>query len=248
MLFTGMHNLNVIYDADLPARSGLGSSSSFAVGLLQAFSSMQGKYISKEQLAKDSIYVERELCLENGGWQDQIAAAYGGFNRIDFCSTGFDVKPLVISNEKKFDLQNHLLMFFTGLSRNSFDIANSQVKNIDSKTSELLEMKSLVDDAEKILTSQTDISEFGKLLDHAWILKRGLTKNISTDLIDEIYSKAKNAGALGGKLLGAGGGGFMIIFAEPDCHKSIISTLDDLINVPVVFENNGAQVLYYVPE
>ena len=248
MLYTGMHNLSVIYDADLPARSGLGSSSSFAVGLLQAIYAIQGKYVSKEQLAKDAIHVERELCAESGGWQDQIAAAYGGFNRINFNTSGFNVQPVIISRAKKDDLQNHLLMFFTGISRNSDRIANSQVVAIESNLKVLLEMKSLVDDAERILTSQTDISEFGRLLDYAWKLKCGITNEITSDFINGLYKNAINAGALGGKLLGAGGGGFMILFAEPDRHKAIKNAFSNLVQVPIVFEEDGARVLYYAPD
>ena len=248
MLFTGMHNLSVIYDADLPARSGLGSSSSFAVGLLLAMNAMQGKYISKEQLARDSIYVERTLCAESGGWQDQVAVAYGGFNRIDFSSSGFNVHPVIIPRERKYDLQSRLLMFFTGISRNSDKIAITQVRSLSSRIDELLEMKRLVDEAEQILTSKTDISEFGRLLDYSWKLKRKLSCDISTDYIDDIYSKAMNAGALGGKLLGAGGGGFIIIFAESEYHESITNALSSLIQVPVVFEDDGAKVIHYAPE
>ena len=248
MIFAGMHNLSVIYDADLPARSGLGSSSSFAVGLLQAMYSMQGKFVSKEILARDSIYVERELCAESGGWQDQVAVAYGGFNRIDFSASGFSVQPVIISNAKKRELQDSLILFFTGISRNSGRIATSQVGAIKSKTGELLEMKKLVNDAERILTSQTDISEFGRLLDYNWKLKRGITHEISNDYVDGLYDKAKKAGVLGGKLLGAGGGGFLLLFAEPDRHEAIIKELRNLIRVPIVFEEDGAKVIHYAPE
>jgi D-glycero-alpha-D-manno-heptose-7-phosphate kinase len=248
MLYTGMHNLSVIYDADLPARSGLGSSSSFAVGLLQAIYAMRGKYVSKEQLAKDSIYVERELCAESGGWQDQIAAAFGGFNRINFNSSGFSVLPVIIPHTRKRDLQDRLLMFFTGVLRNSYRIADNHINAIKSKTGELLEMKKLVDEAEGILVSQTDISEFGRLLDYTWKFKRGIADGVSSEYIDELYSKAKKAGAVGGKLLGAGGGGFMILFAEPDRHKDIINAFSNLIQVPVTFEEDGARVMYYAHE
>jgi len=248
MLFTKAHNLTVLYDADLPARSGIGSSSSFAVGLLQAIYAMQGKYISKEQLAREAIYIERELCAESGGWQDQVAVAYGGFNRIDFNASGFNVQPVIIPNERKRELQKHLMMFFTGISRNSFKIASSQQDAIVSKKNELLEMKKLVDDAEQILTTNTDIIEIGKLLDYTWNLKRKITSEISTEYIDGLYEKAKKAGAIGGKLLGAGGGGFMIIFAKPEYHEAITDTFSDLIKVPVIFEEDGAKVIHYAPQ
>lgn len=206
MLFTGVHNLNIAYDADLPAHSGLGSSSSFAVGLLQAMYALQGKYSDKRKLAEDAIYVERRMCGESGGWQDQIAAAYGGFNHIDFSDRGFTVSPVVMPIAKRQDLQSRLMLFFTGLSRVGAAIALAQVKAIKSNTAELLEMKKLVGDAERILAGGSDINEFGRLLDYAWRLKRGLANEISTDFIDAVYKTAKDAGAIGGKLLGAGGG------------------------------------------
>jgi D-glycero-alpha-D-manno-heptose-7-phosphate kinase len=245
MLFMNMHNLSINYDADLPARSGLGSSSSFAVGLLQAMYAMEGKYADKQKLAKEAIYVERELCNEAGGWQDQIAVAYGGFNRIDFDADGFQVKPVIISPARKKALNDRLLMFFTGISRVSGKVAAAQSAATKDKTAELLEMKKLVDDAEKILVSDGDIREFGKLLDYTWQLKRGLTGDISTDYIDGIYKRAKENGATGGKLMGAGGGGFMILFADPDCHKRIRDTLGNFVHVPFRFETAGSQVIYY---
>jgi D-glycero-alpha-D-manno-heptose-7-phosphate kinase len=248
MLYTNSHNLSILYDADLPARSGLGSSSSFAVGLLQALYAMDGKYADKRKLAEDAIFVERNLCAESGGWQDQIAAAYGGFNRIDFDSSGFHVSPVIMSVKRKNDLMDCLLMFFTGISRYSDKVASTQINAIKSKTSDLMEMKALVDTAEKLLTSDTDIAEFGRLLDYTWKIKRGITNEISTDFIDEIYTKAKNAGALGGKLLGAGGGGFMIFFAKPEYHSAISKALSGLVRIPVVFESEGAKVIYFAPE
>jgi len=248
MLFTDTHNLGVTYDTDLPARSGLGSSSSFAVGLLQGIYALNGKHAGKEKLAKDAIYVERELCNESGGWQDQIAAAYGGLNRIDFNSDGFEVQPVIISKKTKLDLQESLLFFFTGLPRYSSNIAASQMDTIKDKIRELIEMKHLVDEAEKILISGTNLNEFGKLLDYTWNLKRGLTANISTDYIDNIYAKAKKAGALGGKLIGAGGSGFMVFYAEPDKHYSIKHALNELLYVPIAFENNGSKIIHYTPE
>jgi D-glycero-alpha-D-manno-heptose-7-phosphate kinase len=248
MLYTGVHNLNVAYDADLPARSGLGSSSSFAVGMLQAMYALQGKYTSKQKLATDAIYVERELCNESGGWQDQIAVAYGGLNRINFNVNGFDVQPVIISKERKRTLQNHLMMFFTGISRISAMVAQAQSAAIHDKTAELLEMKKLVDEAEKILADGSDINDFGRLLDYTWRLKRGIASAISTDFIDEIYQKAKNAGATGGKLMGAGGGGFMVLFAEPDRHQRIRQALSDLVNIPFAFENEGSKIIHCTSE
>jgi len=248
MLFTDTHNLGVTYDTDLPARSGLGSSSSFAVGLLQGIYALNGKHVGKEKLAKDAIYVERELCNESGGWQDQVAAAYGGLNRINFSSDGFEVQPVIISNKAKSCLMKNLLLFFTGLSRYSSDIAATQKNTIKDKIRELVEMKQLVDEAENILISGSSLNEFGKLLDYTWSLKKSLASSISTDYIDAIYSKAKQAGALGGKLIGAGGCGFMIFYAEPDKHYSIKQALSGLIYVPIAFENVGSQIIHYTPE
>jgi len=248
MLFTDSHNLSILYDADLPARSGLGSSSSFAVGLLQAIYAMNGKYIDKNQLAKEAIYVEREMCSESGGLQDQIAAAYGGLNRIDFTADDFSVSPIIVSKERKSQLESHIMMFFTGISRFSSDVATEQIKTLEKVTSQLLEMKELVKEAENILQSNRDISEFGKLLDYSWKLKRGLTTKISSDHIDDLYQKGIEKGALGGKLLGAGGGGFFMFFAPPECHNMIREALSHLIYIPIALENEGSRIIHYTAE
>lgn len=248
MKYLDMHELRLVYEADLPARSGLGSSSSFAVGMLNAFYALKGKYASKEKLAKDAIYLERVLCKENGGIQDQIAASYGGFNRINFTPDGFHVEPIIISKERKQLLDENLLLFFTGFSRFSSDIAEAQQKATKDKNKELLEMLQLVDEAEKILTSKTNLNEFGKLLDYTWKLKRGITDKISNSDIDQIYQKAIDAGASGGKLMGAGGGGFMVFYVEKDRQESVKQALKDLLYVPFNFENKGTGVLYYTPE
>lgn len=248
MKYLDMHELHVIYDADLPARSGLGTSSSFAVGMLNAFYALKGKYVDKRKLADDAIYLERVLCKESGGIQDQIAASFGGFNRIDFDSDGYDVHPVVISHTRKEELNQRLMLFFTGFSRFSSDIAKTQEKSVGNKIKELLEMKNLVDEAEKILVSKTDLNEFGRLLHYTWELKRGITQNISNDAIDSIYVKARNAGALGGKLLGAGGGGFMLFYAEPDRQEGIKDALKEFLYVPIEFENSGTKIMYYKSE
>ncbi|MDR1871955.1 MAG: kinase [Deltaproteobacteria bacterium] len=248
MLHLNAHNLNVAYDADLPARSGLGSSSSFAVGLLQALYSLRGQYVDKRQLAEDAIYVERVLCSESGGWQDQVAAAFGGFNRIDFYDDRFSLEPVIISKERKIELENCLLMFFTGISRVSSTIAQSYVKSLHDIKSELLEIKSFVSEAEKILISTSDITDFGKLLDLSWKIKRGLTTKTSTSFVDDIYNAAIREGAVGGKLLGAGGGGFILFFAKPEYHSAIKKVMKGLVFVPISFENSGSRVLYYIPE
>lgn len=248
MKWLDMHELRVVYDADLPARSGLGTSSSFAVGMLNAFNALKGKYADKRKLAEDAIYLERVLCNESGGVQDQIAASFGGFNKIVFSDEGFDVRPLIISKERKERLNSNLMMFFSGMSRFSSDVSKEQVQSIDKKKADLKEMAGLVDEAEKILTSKTSLSEFGKLLDYTWKLKRGLASKISNDHIDNMYSKALEAGALGGKLLGAGNGGFVLLYVEEDCKNSVRSALSDYMEVPFEFEDGGTRVLYYAPE
>lgn len=248
MKYLDMHELRVVYEADLPARSGLGSSSSFAVGMLNAFYCLKGKYADKRRLADDAIYLERVLCQESGGVQDQIAASYGGFNRINFNENGYEVNPIIISNERKKALNENLMLFFTGFSRYSSEIAVSQKAATADKTKELLEMKSLVDEAEKICTSKTDLNEFGHLLDYTWKLKRGITSRISTDEIDQLYQRGINAGAIGGKLLGAGGGGFMLFYVEKDRRRAVKEALNDLLYVPFEFENGGTRVVYYKSE
>ena len=208
MKMLDMHEIRLTYEADLPARSGLGTSSSFAVGMLNAFYALKGKYADKRKLADEAIYLERVLCREAGGWQDQIAASFGGFNRINFNADGYEVLPVIISPERKKQLNSNLLMFFTGFTRFSSDVqkANSSGNQKD-KNSMLREMYSLVDEAEKVLTDKTaDLDDFGRLLDHTWKLKRRTGSAVSTNSIDGLYSRGIEAGALGGKLLGAGGG------------------------------------------
>lgn len=218
MKMLDMHELTVTYDADLPARTGLGTSSSFAVGMIQAFYALKGKYVGKKQLADDAIHLERDLCVEEGGWQDQIAAAYGGLNRIEFKGDGYEIHPIIIHPSRKSELNDNLMMFFTGFARFSSEIQAETRRHIKDKTSQLLEMKSLVHEAEKILEDeQRNLNEFGKLLDYTWKLKKQTGFRISTDSIDTMYQKARNAGALGGKLLGAGGGdSFCSMFQRTD--------------------------------
>lgn len=249
MQMMDMHELRLTYDADLPARSGLGTSSSFAVGMLNAFYALKGKYASKKQLADGAIYLERELCAETGGIQDQIAAAYGGLNRIDFDGDGYRVRPVIISPERKRELNDNLMMFFTGFSRFSSDIQEGTKKAIADKTAELEEMRRLVDEAEAVLTDKDkDLSEFGRLLDHTWRLKRGISGGISTDIIDDMYETAKKAGAIGGKLLGAGGGGFLLFYVEKDRRAEFMEAMKELLYIPFEFENGGSTVIHYSPE
>jgi D-glycero-alpha-D-manno-heptose-7-phosphate kinase len=248
MKFLNMHEIRLTYEADLPARSGLGTSSSFALGMLNAFYGLKGKNVDKKKLADEAIYLERILCKESGGIQDQIAASFGGLNRINFNADGYTVNPIIISPERKKQLNDNLMLFFTGFSRFSSDISKVQEGTMKDKTKQLLEMLSLVDDAEKVLTSKGDLNEFGKLLDYTWKLKRGITSKISNDSIDALYAKAVESGALGGKLLGAGGGGFLLFYVEPDERKAVKEAMKDLLYVPFKFENGGTRVIYYADE
>ena len=249
MKLLDMHELIINYDADLPARTGLGTSSSFAVGLLNAFHSLKGKQKDKRTLADEAIYVERVMCNEAGGLQDQIAASFGGLNRIDFTADGYEVKPLKISEKRKEKLNSNLLLFFTGFSRFSSQIQEDTKKNIEDKTKTLLMMKDMVDTAENILIDENkDLDDFGRLLHETWKLKRSTGNKISTNEIDMIYDKALNAGALGGKLLGAGGGGFMLFYVPDENKENVKKELKDLLQVPFSFENEGTSVIYYVPE
>ncbi len=252
MQMLDMHELRLTYDADLPARSGLGTSSSFAVGLLNAFHCLKGKYADKRKLADEAIYVERTLCNEAGGWQDQIAAAFGGFNRIDFYDGQYEVHPVIISPERKHQLNKNLLMFFTGFTRFSAAIQTANAANKETKGAKiarLREMLGLVDEAEKVLTDKTrDLDDFGRLLDHTWQLKRKTGSAVSTDNIDNLYQKGIEAGALGGKLLGAGGGGFLVFYVQPEKRQAVKEAMQDLLYIPFEFENAGAQVIHYEAE
>lgn len=248
MKYLDMHEIRLTYEADLPARSGLGTSSSFAVGMLNAFYALKGKYADKRKLADDAIYLERVLCGESGGVQDQIAASFGGFNKICFSAEEYTVNPVIISIDRKKWLNDNLMLFFTGFSRFSSDIQDTMQKHIQDKKRQLLEMSQLVDAAEKVLTSKDDLYEFGRLLDYAWRLKRGMTSQVSTSSIDVLYDKAMKAGAVGGKLLGAGGGGFLLFYVEPDRQERVKNALDDLLYVPFEFENSGTRVIHYTPE
>lgn len=248
MKLLDMHEIRLTYEADLPARSGLGTSSSFAVGMLNAFYALKGKYADKRKLADEAIYLERVLCNESGGVQDQIAASFGGFNRINFDAEGYTVNPVIIAPERKEDLNRKLMLFFTGFSRFSSDIQVETTRNLKSKQAQLLEMLSLVDDAEKVLTSKCDLNEFGRLLDYTWKLKRGITSKVSTDSIDAVYEKAIEAGATGGKLLGAGGGGFLLFYVEMEKQDKVREALEKLLYVPFEFETAGTRVIHYTPE
>ena len=235
--------VQIAYDADLPACSGVGSSSSFAVGLLQGLHALKKEYPDKKSLADEAIYLERELCAETGGVQDQIAAAFGGFNRIDFSADGYTVKPVQISKERAEELESNLMLVFTGFTHFSGEISKEQKSNIPTTLDKLHKMKSLVDEAENILVNG-DIDDFGRLLHQTWQYKRTLSNSISNWQIDSIYDRAIKGGALGGKILGAGGGGFMLLYATPENQEKIKSLLSDLKFIPFSFDYTGTKILY----
>jgi len=241
--------LEIHHDGDLPARSGLGSSSSFTVGLMHALEALKGRMSSKERLAMDAIHIEQNVIGEHVGSQDQISAAYGGLNRIEFHRDGtFDVSPVVIPMHHCNTLGEHFMLFFTGFSRIASEVAESKIANLKDRAEELRRMREMVDQAIDILQDpRSPIEEFGGLLDQNWNYKRSLSDRVTTPEIDEIYDRAKRAGAIGGKLLGAGGGGFMLLFAEPERQASIRERLKDLIHVPFEFDHSGSRVVLYQP-
>lgn len=250
MKMLDMHEIRLTYEADLPARSGLGTSSSFAVGMLNAFYALKGKYADKKKLADEAIYLERELCQEAGGWQDQIAAAYGGFNRINFGPNGYEVLPVVISPERKKRLNDNIMMFFTGFTRFSSEVQKANnVSGTEDKRAKLKKMYELVDEAESVLTDkERDLDDFGRLLDTTWRLKKSTGGVISTNSIDGLYEKGIAAGALGGKLLGAGGGGFLVFYVQPEKQATVMEAMKDLMYIPFKFEDGGTRVIHYSPE
>jgi D-glycero-alpha-D-manno-heptose-7-phosphate kinase len=241
--------LEIHYDGDLPARSGLGSSSSFTVGLAHALLALQGKYTSKDELSKNAIHIEQDIIKESVGSQDQISAAFGGFNRIEFKTNGtFQVSPVTLPHGRMQELQSHLMLFFTGFTRFASEIAKDKIKNLKNRKVELNFMLQMVDESIKILQgSNTPIDDFGNLLHESWQYKRKLSNKVSTPDIDTIFEVAINAGATGGKLLGAGGGGFVVFFVKPELQAQVRERLKNLVYVPFKFEFSGSRVMHYQP-
>jgi D-glycero-alpha-D-manno-heptose-7-phosphate kinase len=241
--------LEIHHDADLPARSGLGSSSSFSVGLLSAIHALRREFVGPQDLAKQAIHIERNVLKESVGCQDQIWAAYGGLNRIIFDKRGsFSVHPLIVSLERQRQLTESLFLVFTGLTRFSSDFAAEQIANIKVRTAELKELQQMSNYACALLQDpRVPISEIGKLLHRSWLVKRRLASTVSSSAIDEIYEAAIDAGATGGKILGAGGGGFMLLFADPEKRASIRARLKGLVEVPIDVDYDGSKVIVFQP-
>ncbi|MEC7302208.1 MAG: kinase [Pseudomonadota bacterium] len=241
--------LEIHHDGDLPARSGLGSSSSFSVGILHALRALDGKMTSKSELAQLAIHLEQHLLKEDVGIQDQIMTAYGGLNVVEFDpDSEFRVNPIPIDPLRKELFQHHLMLIYTGISRTASEVAKSQIESIPRKKEVMRDILDMVPEATKILAGTGDISEFGRLLHEAWLLKKSITERISTSLVDDMYERARNAGALGGKLLGAGGGGFIVFFVEPGLHQSVLEALEDFLLVPFELENSGSHIAFYEPK
>lgn len=250
--FVDLNNrgVEIQHNADLPAMSGLGSSSAFTVGLLNALYALKGKMTTKRQLALDAIHVEQDRIKENVGSQDQTMAAFGGFNKIEFGGQQqIQVQPVTLNAEKLQFFHDHLILFFTGFSRTASEIAGELIKEMPNKKRELRRMQEMVDEALGILNSNKPaLTDFGKLMHESWIIKRSLTSRVTTPLINEIYDAAIKAGALGGKLLGAGGGGCILFFVEPERQYKVKEELKKLSYIPFKFENSGSQIIYYAPE
>lgn len=241
--------LEIHHDGDLPARSGLGSSSSFTVGLIHALAALEGRYVTKEELAKNAIHIEQNIIGENVGSQDQVSAAFGGFNRIEFkINDTFQVDPVILTKDRQQEFHSHLMLCFTGFSRIASEIAKSKIDNLRNREDELKRMRAMVDEAIQILQhSRTPINEFGKLLHQNWQYKRSLSDKVSTPEVDQLYEEAMRAGATGGKILGAGGGGFLLLFVKPEFQARVRERLKHLIHVPFQFEDSGSRVVLYQP-
>ncbi len=241
--------LEVHHVGDLPARSGMGSSSAFTVGLLHAMHALQGRMVGRQELMSEAIYVEQELLGETVGSQDQAAAAHGGFNKITFAPSGqIHVAPVVVRQSRIDELDDHLMLFYTGIVRTASTVASAYVTDLASKRRQLRVLRDLVDESIEVIASDRPIEEFGQLLDEAWAQKRSLGKDVSTSEVDELYARARAAGAIGGKITGAGGGGFLLLFVPPARQAAVAAALDDLVHVPFRFETGGSQILFYSRE
>lgn len=240
--------VEIHHDGDLPARSGMGSSSAFTVGLLHALHALRGEMPTKHQLAKEAIYLEQEVLKEIVGSQDQTLAAYGGLRHVRFQPDGgIEVSPLVVSAARIAELKSHLMLVYTGIARTAADVAKSYVPELDSRRRQLRIMKEMVDEAIEILTGGVNLIAFGELLHEAWLAKRSLSNLVSNNEVDALYETALAAGAIGGKLTGAGGGGFLLLFVPPERQPDVLAALDGCIHVPFEFESTGSQIIFYEP-
>ena len=238
--------VEIHHDGDIPARSGMGSSSAFTVGLLHALYALKGQMVSKRQLAMESVHLEQDVLKETVGSQDQVLAAYGGFNHITFAPNGeISVRPVTLSRDRMQELNAHVMLFYTGIKRTASTIADTYVSDIDDKRRQLRLMRELVDEGVSILGGGQDLVGFGELLHEAWQAKRSLSAKVSNSYVDDIYDQARAAGAVGGKLIGAGGGGFIVFFAPPERHAAIRERLAKLIHVPIKFEFGGSQIIFF---
>jgi D-glycero-alpha-D-manno-heptose-7-phosphate kinase len=242
-------NIELHHDGDLPARSGMGSSSAFTVGLLHALHALRGEMVTKSQLTREALFLEQETLAETVGSQDQVMAAHGGLRHVKFHPSGeISIDPLILPESRKRELESHLMLFYTGIARTAADVARSYADDLESRRRQLRIMKELVDESVDILCSGSDIGGFGELMHEGWLAKRSLSAQVSNSAVDELYQTARNAGALGGKLTGAGGGGFLLLFVEPDRQATVREALGDRLHVPFRFESQGSQVIFYEPQ
>jgi len=238
--------VEIHHDGDLPGRSGMGSSSAFTVGLLHALYALQGKAVGKRQLAEQSIHLEQDILKETVGSQDQVCAAYGGLNRISFLQSGdFSVQPMTLLPERLRELNSHLMLFFTGIKRTASDVASSYVASMEERAALLKRLHEFVDRSGEILNGGGDLMPFGELLHQAWLAKRALSDKVSNASVDALFEDARAAGAVGGKLLGAGGGGFVLLFVPPAKQAKVKKQLRRLIHVPFEFEFGGSQIIFF---
>lgn len=241
--------VEIHHDGDLPARSGMGSSSAFTVGLLHALYALKGQMVGKHQLAMESIHLEQDILKETVGSQDQVLAAYGGFNHISFLPNGeVSVRPVTVTPDRIRELNSHLMLFYTGIKRTASNVAATYVNDIDERRRKLRLMKDLVEESISIVSNGQDLTAFGELLHEAWQAKRSLSSSVSNSHVDEIYDLARAAGAIGGKLIGAGGGGFILLFVPPHRQKAVREKLNNLIHVPFKFEFSGSQIIFFDQE
>jgi D-glycero-alpha-D-manno-heptose-7-phosphate kinase len=243
------HGVEIHHDGDLPARSGMGSSSAFTVGLLHSLYALKGQIPSKHQLALESIHIEQEVLRETVGSQDQVSAAYGGINHMTFLPNGeVVVRPLTVVRDRVRELNSHLMLYYTGAARTASDVAASYIETLAQRSAQFGRITRMVDEALGILTGGGDLRPLGELLHESWMIKRSLSSRVSTSLVEGVYDAARKAGALGGKLIGAGGGGFMLLFVEPERQAAVRAKLQRFLHVPFQFEFSGSQIIFFTPE